>query len=141
MATYSLPDSSALEMKRAVTDCVKCQTFKAERLVAKESPKANYQLRTIDPAASQMKMLRKLELGADDYGELLALCLREKITFLSTPYDVEDVDLLEGIRVQAFKIASAMLVETPLLQHVARKGKPVILQEPVLSSSKNHLGN
>jgi len=116
-----------VEAKRAGADCVKFQTFKAERLVVKESPKANYQLRTTDPTESQMEMLRKLELGTDDYSELLALCLREKITFLSTPYNVEDVDFLQGLRVEAFKIASAMLVETSFLQYVARKGKPALL--------------
>ena len=46
--------------KRAGADCVKFQTFKAERVVTQSAPKANYQMRVTDPAESQLSMLKKL---------------------------------------------------------------------------------
>ena len=49
--------SMAMELvrkaKRCGADCVKFQTFKAERLVTKEAPKAEYQLKTTDAKESQ----------------------------------------------------------------------------------------
>lgn len=108
-------------------DCVKFQTFKAERVVTAASPKAAYQLKVTDPAESQFAMLRKLELSESDYRVLLEQCLRENIGFLSTPYSIEDAELLHALGVTGFKIASGQLVELPFLAAIARFNKPVIL--------------
>jgi N-acetylneuraminate synthase/N,N'-diacetyllegionaminate synthase len=72
-------------------------------------------------------MLRKLELSHETQAELAALCAREGIEFLSTPYNFEDVDFLDSLGVRAFKLASIHLVEPPFLQYVARKGKTMIV--------------
>ena len=49
-----------LEAKRCNADCVKFQTFKAERVVTANAPKANYQLETTDPGESQVEMLKNV---------------------------------------------------------------------------------
>lgn len=115
------------EAKACGAQCVKFQTFKASRLAIEGAPKAEYQMETSDPAESQIAMLRKLELPQDAYASLLAVCEEEKILFLSTPYDADDADFLDGIGVPAFKVASAQIVEPAFLRHLARKRKPVIL--------------
>lgn len=115
------------EAKRAGADCVKFQTFKAERVVTQEAPKAEYQLKTTNPQEIQIEMLRKLELDESVYGDLMALCHDEGIVFLSTPYNIEDVDFLDSLGVPAFKIASGQAVEPYFIEYVASKGKPVIL--------------
>jgi N-acetylneuraminate synthase/N,N'-diacetyllegionaminate synthase len=113
--------------KAAGADCVKFQTFKAERVVTAAAPKAAYQLGTTDPAESQLAMLRSLELDPGVYRELLALAAAEGVAFFSTPYNEEDVDFLAGLGIGAFKLASLSVVEPAFLRYVARQGKPIVL--------------
>lgn len=113
--------------KQAGADCVKFQTFKAERVVTATAPKADYQLKTTNPKESQIEMLRKLELDANAYYDLVRLAQEEGIALMSTPYNEEDVDFLDELGVVAFKMASIHLFEPSFLRYTARKGKPLIL--------------
>ncbi len=49
------------------------------------------------------------------------------IDFFSSPYDVAAVDLLEQIKVPAYKIGSGEIDNVPFLQYVAKTGKPIIM--------------
>lgn len=115
------------QAKKIGANCIKFQTFKAERVVTQQAPKANYQLKTTNPQESQLDMLRKLELSPIAYQELVALCQKEDILIFSTPYNREDVDFLDELGVPAFKLASIHLVEPYFLQYVAAKNKPMII--------------
>lgn len=116
-----------VEAKRVGADCVKFQTFRADDLVTLSAPKAAYQLKVTDPGESQFAMLKKLELPFDDYVELLALCRELGIMFLSTPYNFADVDFLHKLDAPAYKLASMHLTESPMIEYVGKKGKPVFL--------------
>ena len=72
-------------------------------------------------------MIKKLELSDDDFWELSEYANKSGIIFLSTPFDEESVDLLDHIRVPAFKIPSGEITNFPLLKKNARKSKPIIL--------------
>jgi len=115
------------EAKRAGANCVKFQTFKAENLVTKTAPKANYQLKVTDNKESQYDMLKSLELNYGDYIELINHCKELNIDFMSTPYSFEDVDFLMKLNVDSFKIASGQLTEVPFLNYVSRTKKPIYL--------------
>ena len=115
------------QAKHCGADCVKFQTFKAERVVTKEAPKAEYQLKTTDAKESQIDMLKKLEMAEEFYRGILQCCQENEIIFLSTPYNVEDVDFLDSLGVPAFKLASISAAEPWLAAYTAKKGKPVIL--------------
>lgn len=115
------------EAAAAGADCVKFQTFRAERVVTRTAPKAAYQLEQTDPGESQLDMLRCLELDRAAHGALIALCRSEGVLFLSTPYNREDVDLLDALGAPAFKLASIHCAEPTFIAEVARRGKPVLL--------------
>ena len=111
----------------AGADAVKFQTFKAERVVSVNAPKAEYQLETTETSESQLDMLRCLELSPEAHCELQAYCQERGVLFMSTPFDKESVDLLDELGVSVFKIGSGEVTNWPLLEHIARKGKPIIL--------------
>ena len=68
-----------------------------------------------------------LELGADDYRELLRHAREVGVTLFATAFDFESADLLVELGVPAFKFASGDLTNTPLQRHVAGFGKPMFL--------------
>jgi N-acetylneuraminate synthase/sialic acid synthase len=68
-----------------------------------------------------------LEFGRREY-TLLKQCADELgLHFFATAFDVPSADFLADVDVPAYKIASGDLTNTPLLRHVARIGKPVIV--------------
>jgi N,N'-diacetyllegionaminate synthase len=111
----------------ARADAVKFQTFRAAQLASPSATKANYQKQTTAPDESQLEMLRQLELSQDAFRELQNHCRSSGIIFLSTAFDEHSVDFLASLDVPGFKIPSGEITNSPLLQHVAAKGKPVIL--------------
>ncbi|HEU5236133.1 MAG TPA: N-acetylneuraminate synthase [Pyrinomonadaceae bacterium] len=111
----------------AGADAVKFQTFRAEAIVAREAPKAQYQLQTTSTAESQFDMLKRLELSAGAHTEIQSYCHTRRIEFLSTPFDTESIDLLDRLGVPAFKISSGDITNLPLLRHAAGKGKAMLL--------------
>lgn len=111
----------------AGADAVKFQTFRAETLVRKDAPKAEYQKETTGSAEGQYEMLRKLELSEEAHRSLAEHCRTRGIEFLSTPFDEAAADLLERIGVARYKIGSGEITNLFLLRHVAAKKKPVLL--------------
>lgn len=113
---------------RAGADAVKFQTFKADKLVSRSAPKAQYQQATTDARESQHAMIRKLELSDDDHAALIAHCKENDIEFLSTPFDLDSLTLLAGrFGLPLIKMPSGDITNAPLLLAAARTGKPVIL--------------
>jgi len=111
----------------ASADAVKFQTFKADRLVTKDAPRAGYQIYATGDAGTQHEMLKHLELTEEDHRALIDHCERRGVLFLSTPFDEGSCDFLESLGLPAFKLPSGELTNLPFLAHVAGKGKPVIL--------------
>jgi sialic acid synthase len=68
-----------------------------------------------------------LEFGRSEYQELQAYARELKLTFFATAFDHASADFLAGLDMPAFKIASGDLKNVPLLEHVARLGKPMIV--------------
>lgn len=107
-------------------DAVKFQTFKAEKLVTREAAKAEYQKETTSGHETQFQMLKKLEIDHDSHHVLFNHCRKHHIEFLSSPFDLESVDLLADLGLPLFKIPSGEINNVPLIKKIARLNKKVI---------------
>jgi len=105
----------------AGVDAVKFQTFKAEKLYSKKTPK--FSKDTINP----FDLIKSIELPRAWHEELYKYATDRDLHFLSSPFDYEAVDLLDEVRVPAFKVASFEIVDLELLKYIAKKKKPIIL--------------
>lgn len=112
---------------KAGADAVKFQTFRAEDLVTPDARKADYQIANTGDGGSQFDMLKALELDEDQFRSLAVHCAGAGIAFLSTPFSEAAADLLERVGVDRFKISSGDLTHLPMLAHIARKNRPIIL--------------
>lgn len=113
--------------QEAGADAVKYQTFKAERLVVPTAPKAAYQLEVTDQKETQLEMLKTLELDEAAYPGLIKACAAAGIEFMSTPYNIEDIEFLMRHDVPALKLASIHAAEPSFLKSAAQTQKPLII--------------
>ncbi len=111
----------------AGADAVKFQTFRAENLVTQDAQKAEYQKKDDSTGATQLGMLKKLELSANDFRKLSTHAKKRGIIFLSTAFDDESIELLIRLDIPAFKIPSGEITNLPALEKIALAKKPVIL--------------
>ena len=107
-------------------DAVKFQTFNSEDLVTENAETAGYQEKNTNEN-SQLKMLKKLELTFDDFKELKDYALKNGVIFISSPFDVKSVDLLEILDVPLYKLGSGELNNFELIDHVQKTNKPIII--------------
>jgi N-acetylneuraminate synthase/N,N'-diacetyllegionaminate synthase len=117
-----------LAASNAGADYVKFQTFKADKLVSKDTKKADYQLaNSKEDGDTQYEMLKKLEMSEAWHYELIKYANECGIKFLSTGFDEESIDFLDSLNIDFFKIPSGEITNKPFMKHIARKGKPIIL--------------
>jgi len=111
----------------AGSDAVKFQTFKAERLVTKTAPKAQYQMQSEHIKESQIEMLRKLELDEKSHKILFDRAKDKGIQFMSSAFDLESIEFLDALGVEIFKIPSGEITNLPYLRKIGSIGKKVII--------------
>ena len=115
------------EAKACGADAVKFQTFKADRLAQRHTPKVPYQTKDVSEAhESHYEMLKKLELSDEQTIKVKSYCDDCGIEFMSTPYDPESVFFLQKIGVKRLKVASADLIDFQIQDAVRATGLPVI---------------
>jgi N-acetylneuraminate synthase len=109
----------------AGANAVKFQKRKLEKIYPKtilENPNSSDKsLRYLIP------YLQKVELSDDSFKKIKTYCKSSNIMFLCTPFDTDSADFLEELEVPGFKVASADLTNIPLVDHLIRKRKPLLL--------------
>lgn len=111
----------------AGADYVKFQTFRAERLVCASADRADYQKENCGGSESQLDMLRRYELTAEQFRQLAEECRRAGVGFLSSAFDLDSIDLLDSIGMDYWKIPSGEITNLPYLRKIAKPGRRVIL--------------
>ena len=113
--------------KESGADCIKIQTYMPDTITID----CDNEYFHIDNGTWAGENLYRLYQKAYTPWEWQAALKKEAdsigIDFLSTPFDRSAVDFLEGIGVEFYKIASFELVDIPLIEYTASKGKPVII--------------
>jgi len=124
------PLKAAKEMVAAAAeagaDAVKFQSYSADKLASKRSPA--YWDTDKESTESQYELFKQYDdFGRNEFEEISTWTNENSdVDFLSTPFDFAAVDYLDDL-VPAYKIASADITNHPLLRHIARKGKPILL--------------
>ncbi len=117
----SLTDAAA----EAGADAVKLQFFETDRLMSKAAKLAAYQKNAgeTDPIA----MLRRLELNIDEMARVVERAHERGIHAIVTVFSTELVEASETLAWDAYKTASPDIVNRPLLEALAKTGKPMIV--------------
>jgi N-acetylneuraminate synthase/sialic acid synthase len=68
-----------------------------------------------------------LEFDAEEYKYLMKAAADNHVEFMSTAFDFESVDFLEELGIGSYKVASGDLTSFPLLEYIAKKGKPMFV--------------
>ena len=111
----------------AGADAVKFQTYSAETLYSKRTPKMSYLKDLTGDGETVWDLIKKVELPREWQQELADYSAGKGLIFLSTPFDERAVDELEEIGVAAYKIASFEIGHLPLIKRAASTGKPMLL--------------
>ena len=106
-------------------DAIKFQTYKAETIAAKNSPA--YWDTSKESTPSQYELFRKYDkFWKAEFEQLKEYCDKQKIEFISTPFDVESACFLNDL-MDSFKISSSDITNRPFIEHIAGFNKPIIL--------------
>lgn len=113
---------------RAGAKIVKFQTYDAARLTTRTAPRFWSWEGEHDPAGSQFDSYAALATPEEGFTRALAqICDANEVEFMSTPFDLNSVEMLARIGSRGFKIASGDITNLPLIREVGAHGLPVFL--------------
>lgn len=121
-------EAAKLMIKEAAesgTDAVKFQSYKADKLVSKNSPA--YWDTEKESTKSQFELFKKYDkFGEDEYKELAKYANLKNTVFMSTPFDIEAADYLNDF-MDVFKISSSDITNIPFIHYISKMQKPILL--------------
>jgi len=103
-------------------DCVKFQTHIADAETLKDAPMPSF-----FKGEPRYEYFERTGFSLEQWKELKAKCEEQKIEFLSSPFSIEAVELLEEVSVERYKIPSGEVTNLPMLKVIAKTRKPVLL--------------
>ena len=119
-------------------DAIKFQTFKANKLISKFAPKADYQKLTTGNTDSQLEMTKKLELSYDDYLVMKKYCEKKNVDVFSTAFDEESLDLLVSTGMNEFKVPSGEITNLTFLEKISKQKGSIILSTGMATLDEIH---
>ena len=118
---FETAEKMIISAKEAGVDCVKFQIHILENEMLKETPQSDNFKETLWEA------LQRTNFTIEEHLKLKKICEKNGVQYLCTPFSRDGADLLDEINVDFFKIGSGEMTNLPLIEHVAKKGKPMIV--------------
>ena len=120
--------------KSAGANAIKLQTYTAETLTIDcDNEFFKISGKTIWDGKTYYDLYKEAFTPWDWHPKLKTLANDLGLTCFSSPFDNTAVDFLEQIGMPAYKIASFEIVDLPLIEYVASKGKPIIISTGIAS--------
>lgn len=110
-------------------DAIKFQSFQPKSRVSEKVKSEKYSEKVIGTEESINQLFQRLSLSFSAQKKIFAYARKKKIFIFSTPFDFKSADFLDKMGVGAYKIASADLVNLPLIEHVSRKRNQLSFQQ------------
>jgi pseudaminic acid synthase len=117
------------------SDAVKFQTYTAEGLYSRKTPNPSYLAKDhlLKDQETVWELIKRVEIPWEWHQALADHAAAAGVDFLSTPFEEAAVELLEGLKVPAYKVASYEITHLPLIEFCARTGKPLLLSTGMAS--------
>ncbi|MCL4548029.1 MAG: pseudaminic acid synthase [Bacteroidetes bacterium] len=134
---YDIAVQSIKAIKDCGADAVKLQTYTPDTLTI-DSDKDYFKIQqgTIWDGTTLYQLYQKAYTPWEWQPKLKKLAEELGLICFSSPFDKTAVDFLEQMEVPAYKIASFEIVDTPLIEYVASKGKPIIISTGIATEEE-----
>lgn len=109
-------------------DAVKFQTHIPAAETLRDAPMPPY-----FKGEPRFEYFQRTGFSLAQWKEMHTLCEEKQIEFISSPFSIEAVDLLEDVGVRRYKIPSGEVTNLPMLAHIAQTGKPIIISSGMSS--------
>lgn len=111
----------------AGADAVKFQSWTKSSLISTAEYARNTRYAKDSRAPTLEQSVEQYQLTPARHDEIVAYCRKRGIVFMSSCFSREEVDMLEKLDAPAYKIASMDVNHLPLLEYVAKTGKPILI--------------
>ena len=106
--------------KLSGADYIKFQIFNTRNVVSKSARKSKYQKTSSEDKTSQFDMIKKLELSYDAFYKIKKQCLKYRIKFLCSAFDIDSLIFLKKLNEKVVKIPSGEITNYPLLKMIGK---------------------